>query len=298
MEEAHQDRSFASHADFYADVYGAHLIEARVAGRACAALMTARHPAGDWSGAPTPDLVIVRLTSSMVKVDMDHGGGHWSGSMAKGSFIVVPPNYATTILVGGQHACEAVAIPYGRLAALCEGYDLPLDGDFGILHKHARSERQIQVILGSFAREVRSGTSDAGLFVDGLLLQLAAELLRSGRDRTVALSKGGLAPSQSRRVIEYMEDHLAADLSLTELAALTGLSPFHFCRAFRESTGLPPHRWRREKRMERARALLDEGSLSMADIAAAVGFDGPRSFARAFRKTVGLNPSLYRRTYQ
>jgi len=83
-------------------------------------------------------------------------------------------------------------------------------------------------------------------------------------------------------------------LSLQRLADTVRLSPYHFCRAFRVSTGVPPHRFLIRTRMERARALL-AGKMSITEIASDCGYQSSQAFARVFRKEVGTTPADYRR---
>ncbi len=109
------------------------------------------------------------------------------------------------------------------------------------------------------------------------------------------LSRGGLAPRHLRQVTEYMEAHLSSEVSLAELANLTGLSSYHLCRAFRESTGMPPHRWHIAQRVERAREMLESSEFSVTEIAAAVGYDDAGRLASVFRKAHGVSPTQYRR---
>jgi AraC family transcriptional regulator len=109
-------------------------------------------------------------------------------------------------------------------------------------------------------------------------------------------SGGGLAPWQIRLVCGRMTEDLAAEPSLSELATLVGLSAEHFCRAFSQSTGLPPHRWLTRLRLERARVLLEQpGPVSVAEIASAAGYSDPSYFARAFKRATGATPLAYRR---
>jgi AraC family transcriptional regulator len=106
---------------------------------------------------------------------------------------------------------------------------------------------------------------------------------------------GGLAPYQLRLVQNFLEERIDRDVSLAQLAQIADLSTFHLCRAFKQSTGLPPHRWRMARRIERARDMLETTDLTVMEVAAAVGFDNPSGFASAFRKALGVTPSDYRR---
>ncbi len=105
-----------------------------------------------------------------------------------------------------------------------------------------------------------------------------------------------LAPWQVKRVTDFMRANLTETLRLSELAAISGLSPSHFGRAFKGSTGLPPHRWQLNMRIEQARALLADAGASLADIACATGFADQSHFTRVFSRIVGVSPGAWRRS--
>jgi AraC family transcriptional regulator len=107
--------------------------------------------------------------------------------------------------------------------------------------------------------------------------------------------RGGLASWQRKAVCDYIEENLSQDISLAELAAIARLSPFHFCRAFKEAVGEPPHRYQMSRRIEYAKTLLAEPSLPITDVAAAVGYGSPSRFSALFRQTTGHSPRDYRR---
>lgn len=107
--------------------------------------------------------------------------------------------------------------------------------------------------------------------------------------------RGGLAPFQLRRAQEFLHAHLTEDLALSDVAAVVGLSSSHFARAFREATGLPPHRWMIVQRLEMAKALLDHGELPLADVALHCGFADQSHFTNSFRRVLGVTPGQWRR---
>ena len=97
-----------------------------------------------------------------------------------------------------------------------------------------------------------------------------------------------------RRVTEYIQQHLDKDLTLVELAALVYMSPYHFARLFKGSTGVPPHRFVVRQRIARASAFLAAPELSIAEISRRVGFRTPSHFTTAFRRVTGITPKRYR----
>jgi AraC family transcriptional regulator len=134
-------------------------------------------------------------------------------------------------------------------------------------------------------------------YAEALGLVLMHELFRLERTATAAVRpvRGGLPAWQQKRVVEFIEQHLAEEISLAALAGLVDLSLYHFARAFTQSFGAPPHRYHMVRRMDRAKSLLQSPSLSVTQIGARIGFRETSSFTRAFRKFTGLTPTEYRR---
>ena len=126
---------------------------------------------------------------------------------------------------------------------------------------------------------------------------LATRLLAAhvGAPSTFQPTRGGLSPVVLRRAIERLHSDIDADVSLAALASDAGLSRFHFCRAFKESTGLSPHAWRRQQRLEEAKNMLRGTDASVLSIAVALGYSSQTAFAAAFRKLTGDTPSNWRR---
>ena len=104
---------------------------------------------------------------------------------------------------------------------------------------------------------------------------------------------GGL-PGAARRVLEYIEANLHRNPPLSELCALAHMSAFHFARLFKQSTGVPPHRFVVRRRIEHAKALLASDGAPIALVARSVGFRTPGHFTTVFRRTTGMTPGAYR----
>ncbi|OLC31456.1 MAG: hypothetical protein AUH28_14190 [Acidobacteria bacterium 13_1_40CM_56_16] len=107
---------------------------------------------------------------------------------------------------------------------------------------------------------------------------------------------GGLPPASIRRVRDYIDSHLIANITIETLATTVGLSVYHFARAFKQSIGMPPHEFILRRRVQRADQMLHRTELPLSEIAAAVGFSDQSHFARHFRRQTGMTPGAARWT--
>ena len=112
---------------------------------------------------------------------------------------------------------------------------------------------------------------------------------------TLAGRAGGLSPRQARRVMDRLRADLTNDLGLSELASLCGVSRSYFARAFKQTTGLPPHRWLLMHRVKRAKELLKRTNKPISEIAHECGFADQSHLTRVFSKMVQLSPGAWRR---
>ena len=110
--------------------------------------------------------------------------------------------------------------------------------------------------------------------------------------------RGGLAPWQLRQAKQILISRLDEPISLAELARACKLSPGHFARAFRQTTGQPPHRWLMVQRIEKAKQLLVDSTLSLAQIAQKCGFADQSHFTRIFAQLVQSSPGQWRRHWR
>jgi AraC family transcriptional regulator len=145
--------------------------------------------------------------------------------------------------------------------------------------------------------QIGSADPSDRMYGDALGGLLAHELLRlnGATPASRRADRGGLAAWQQRRVMDFMEAHLAEDISLHVLADLVRLSPYHFLRSFKQSFGEPPHRYWTARRIERAKALLANPRASVTEIALEIGFSATSAFSAAFHRITGQTPTDYRR---
>lgn len=101
-------------------------------------------------------------------------------------------------------------------------------------------------------------------------------------------------PASIADVQGYIDRHYAKALTVRHLAAVSGLSPFHFIRAFRAQIGQTPHQYVRGRRIARAQELLVTTPMPVTEICDAVGFQSLGSFSSLFRRVTGETPAAYR----
>jgi AraC family transcriptional regulator len=134
------------------------------------------------------------------------------------------------------------------------------------------------------------------IYCESLGVVLAHELVRVCFGAARTPFKGGLAGWQQRAIANYIEEHVTDQISLRTLAEIARLSPFHFSRAFKQTFGMPPHRFHTHRRIERAKTLLANPAASVTAVGMAVGFSETSSFSTAFRKMTGATPTGFQRS--
>jgi AraC family transcriptional regulator len=135
------------------------------------------------------------------------------------------------------------------------------------------------------------------IFIDHMMLALTAHVAQTygGLQRLTEPARGGLALWQVRRACERLESDLGGKLPLAKIAAEFGLSVSHFSRAFRISTGLPPHQWLLRQRVKAAKELMTVRDLPLSEIAISAGFANQSHFTKVFSAHVGISPAAWRR---
>jgi AraC family transcriptional regulator len=150
-------------------------------------------------------------------------------------------------------------------------------------------------ILGAFERPDQV----TRLFTDYVTLTVGAHVAETygGMKARPLPARGGLAPWQERRVKELLAANLDGDVSIMRLASACGLSSNHFSRAFRQSTGTSPHQWLLQRRVDKARQLLRDAEIPLAEAALACGFADQSHFTRVFTQSIGISPGQWRRSH-
>jgi AraC-like DNA-binding protein len=199
--------------------------------------------------------------------------------------IFLPGSFDTLVLHLTQDALDEVAASY-RMRRVDR-----LSGPFGqpdsIVHHLG------QVLLTTL-HQPHAGK----LFVDHVLHALHCHFVCSygGITPVTRAAQGGLTAQQMKRATEFLDTHLDGDIDLQQVADVCGLSLSHFARAFRQTYGRPPYRWLIERRVDKAKDLLMNSRLPLADIAVRCGFTDQSGLNRSFKRIYGVTPGMWRRT--
>lgn len=152
--------------------------------------------------------------------------------------------------------------------------------------------------LGASLLEALRRSDEANqLFIDHMMLALTAHVAQTygGLRPAAEPGRSGLAAWQVKRACEKLDSDLGGTLSLQQIAAEFDLSVSHFSRAFRISTGLPPHQWLLRQRVKAAKQLMTVRDLPLSEIAMSAGFANQSHFTKVFSAQVGVSPAAWRR---
>jgi AraC family transcriptional regulator len=216
--------------------------------------------------------------------------------LRRGSAWVCPAGDVVSIRLNSTFRYVRMSIDpiyFDRLVTAEPGnYTVELKRTYGI----ARS--QIGHILGALVAESDAGNPGGLPFVEALATAMSHQLALHAGVHTprVHRIRGGLTTAARRRALELMEHHIDGKLSVETLAAEVGLSPAHFARAFKESTGHAPHRYMLTLRLEHARRLLDGPDAILSDVALRAGFADQAHFTRMFKREFGVTPGALLRS--
>jgi len=233
-----------------------------------------------------------------VRYCADFGFGRFEGIKRPGKFDLAPLGTLGRFEGEGTFELLSLSVPWTSVQQIAERAGCAPLSEFGALHARMSDCPTIGHLLAHIWQEgnaddpVGAQFSEAGISAVVLRLLRLADLPAGNAARP--LVKGGLALWQLRRVKEWIEAHLDADLPVEALAGLCSLSSFHFLRAFAASVGKPPHAYIIERRMAHARRLLHATDSDMNEIGLSLGYSGGGAFARAFRQHAGMSPREFR----
>ncbi|WP_409192641.1 helix-turn-helix domain-containing protein [Bradyrhizobium sp. RDM4] len=188
-------------------------------------------------------------------------------------------------------------LPRSALDGIAESSRASRVGDLACQFGFGHDDGIMRHIGASLLEGLRRPEEPNQLFIDHMMLAFTAHIARAygGLHRINKSASGGLAPWQVKRACEKLDSDLGGKHSLQQIAAEFDLSVSHFSRAFRISTGLPPHQWLLRQRLKAAKQLMTVRDLPLAEIALSAGFANQSHFTRVFSAAVGVSPGVWRR---
>jgi AraC family transcriptional regulator len=256
-----------------------------------------QHPAGEGRMlSPNEHIICLSLAPRPVRLLQVQGDKSYTGLYGKGDFSVTPaeaPFFARwdsddrllQIRIASsfiqQVAREALAMNPDRLEVIPE---------------FRTRDPQLEAIALLLLAELKQNNLGGRLYIESLANLLAVQLLRqySASKANFPIYKGGLPQRQLLQVLDYIHDHLEQDIKLADLAALLGMSQFHFSHLFKQAIGIAPYQYLLQQRIERAKQLLKQTDQSVMAIAFSCGFSSHSHLSKQFRQMTGLTPTAYR----
>ena len=221
------------------------------------------------------------------------------GLKITGAVDVIPAGTPAYFRMGAasEHTCMLLDDRFIRRVAEEAGAD---PDKFEIAPFFDTPDPQIERVGLSLLSEMESGGLGGELFTESLANVLALHLVRHhsslGRNSKRKTERGGgFSKRALGRAIDYVNDNLSRKVTLEEIAGAAHVSPYHFARSFKKTTGLSPHQYVIRRRVERAKTLLAGGDLAIAEVAGAVGFANQSHLAFHVRRLLGVSPGALRR---
>jgi AraC family transcriptional regulator len=245
---------------------------------------------------PSSILVIVNL-SATTNVAARIDGQDFGQALEEGESVIIPAGTASEWRWPDGQSCDMLHIYLqpGFLRQAAESSDIDvaridIEPEFGVRDAHIRH------ICMSLLQELESTSWAGKAYANLLATALAVHLLRKHAVESPLPPSysGGMPKYKLRRAVNYISDKLGGELRVAEIAEEVSMSPYHFTRLFKQATGLAPHQYVMQKRIEMAKRFLVETELPIAQIALETGFQSQSRFTTLFRQITGTTPRAYR----
>jgi len=246
---------------------------------------------------PVDELIIsVVLRSSREPVVRDLGEGEYRFTETPGQVLLTPPRHASYWRFESSPLILHLGVPVSRLAAVIDADDDTVESEIMRATRVLHDDPLIGQMASRLWASGRQPSRYGGMFAENCLDAILSLLLDMQSPEEADASPTVLAPWRLRKVMDAIADSQPS-LSVAELARLVDLSPDHFSRAFKSATGRSPHQLISETRIERAKTLLRDSSLSMTDLALELGFSSSAHFSSRFRQLTGLSPTEWKERF-
>jgi AraC family transcriptional regulator len=253
-------------------------------------------PPGVIETTPRPDPYILVHVGAPVEIACERGGQSHRGLSVHGHVDVIPANIATRWILMKEDRALVIRVSQNLLSEAARNSGIEPCATI-LVNRFQVRDSAIEHLAWALQSEMDSNFAGGRLYTDSIGMALACRLLQ--RHSIAALGEsnvnGGAMPMfRLRRVLNHIEENLSQDLSLAAIAAVSGLSSSHCQRAFRNAVGVSIHQFVIQQRVERAKLLLADSRLSIAEVALSVGFSHQSHLAHHMRRLLGVQPRTLR----
>lgn len=209
-----------------------------------------------------------------------------------GDVTIVPANVLNSAYWDTEY--EFITLSFEPSTFARHTFDLTGTADVEFIPNFSQPDPLIHSIGFALKSELESSGIGSRLYVDSLTAALMAHLLRHySAQKFLPFNPGGLSKKQLQKIRDYIHQHIDQDLTLSELATIVQMSPSYFSTLFKQATGLAPHQYVIQCRIDRAKRLLLQGEQSIAEIAHTLGFSHQSHLSRHFKRLVGVTPKAF-----
>jgi len=223
-----------------------------------------------------------------------NGGIHQMSGCSLGQVMLVPADHEiegwSDFPQDFRHV--VILLDHQMVEGVLDYENLP--GSLAFDYRHDIGDGTIANRMHELLAELDNPGLMSRLFVESLCCEIAVRTARSQAAAPPRTARGGLTPKRLRMVKDYIEANLVDEITLSDLAAVAGVSYAHFCRAFHTSVGMASHQYIVRRRIDMAKELLANSNLPIAEIAPSVGFGDQSHLTKHFRRIVGTTPRQFR----